>query len=180
MSEPFEPDLKDAKWYVPITSIVKGIGVAWRWLFGNKPQSKEVVKMSAWVTFRDWFCLTILPIAVGVLSSVIKEQAVKIPGLLQLIGLIQPLLQKAYDAAVTEQDLKMQAILLAVLSKLFGVVLSIPGVVVLEEKEANDMLLTMSKSAMDNMPKEKKDKLETWTANWTAGQLFNPDIDGGG
>jgi len=120
--------------------------------------------MSTWVAFRDWFCLQILPVAIGVLSSVLKTQAEKIPGLYELLGLFRPMIQTAYDKAVVEQDFKMQAILLAVLSKLFLVTLVMPGVEVLTEEDANKELLTMSRAAMNEMPGEKKAWFERWWA----------------
>ena len=120
--------------------------------------------MSTWVAFRDWFCLQILPVAIGVLSSVLKTQAEKIPGLYELLGLFRPMIQTAYDKAVVEQDFKMQAILLAVLSKLFLVTLVLPGVEVLSEVDADKELFAMSRAAMDEMPVEKKTWFERWWA----------------
>jgi len=119
---------------------------------------------SAWVDFRDWFVIKILPMAVGILASVIKEQAAKVPGLNQLIGLIQPFIQSAYEKAVREQDLKMQAILLAVLSKLFLMELVLPGVEVLSPEDAESTLMGMAKDAMDVMPEHKR----TWWEKWWA------------
>ena len=103
---------------------------------------------SKWVQFRDWFCLTILPLAVGALSTVIKNQAALIPGLTDLIGIVQPYIQAAYDKACVEGDLKMQAILLAVLSKLFLMTLVTPGIEVLSPEDANNELVSMAKEAM--------------------------------
>jgi hypothetical protein len=120
--------------------------------------------MSTWVAFRDWFCLQILPVAIGVLSSVLKTQAEKIPGLYELLGLFRPMIQTAYDKAVVEQDFKMQAILLAVLSKLFLVTLVMPGVEVLTEEDANKELVSMSRAAMDEMPEEKRSLFQRWWA----------------
>jgi len=103
---------------------------------------------SRWVQIRDWFCLTILPIAVGALATVIKNQAALIPGLTDLIGIIQPYIQTAYDKACVEGDLKMQAILLAVLSKLFLMTLVTPGIEVLSPEDANKELVSMAREAM--------------------------------
>jgi len=117
---------------------------------------------STWVKFRDWFCLQVLPLAIGVLSTVLKNQAERIPGLYELLGLFKPLIQSAYDKAVLEQDYKMQAILLAVLSRLFLVTLVVPGVEVLAEDEANKILMGMASDAMDEMPQHKKSWIESW------------------
>jgi len=111
---------------------------------------------SSWVKFRDWFCVKILPLAIGVLATTLKNQAEKIPGLLELIGLIKPLIQSAYDKAVAAQDMAMQAILLAVLSKLFLMELVVPGVEVLDPADADKMLLGWSKETMDAEPEDTK------------------------
>ena len=39
--EPFEPDLRGAKWYIPITTIWRVVRTGWEWLFGSKPQTKK-------------------------------------------------------------------------------------------------------------------------------------------
>jgi hypothetical protein len=38
--EPWQPS-SDVKWYIPITSIVKGIVEIWRRIFGGKPQNRK-------------------------------------------------------------------------------------------------------------------------------------------
>jgi C1A family cysteine protease len=42
--EPFETDIKDAKWYIPITTIIKIIGTAWTWIFGSKQSDRRAIK----------------------------------------------------------------------------------------------------------------------------------------
>ena len=115
---------------------------------------------SNWVTFRDWFCLKVLPLAIGIIATVIQKQAAAIPGLTALISIVQPYIQEAYDTAVAEQDFKMQAILLAVLSKLFLMELVTPGVEVLSPEDANAILVGLSKDAMEDTNKE--DVNEAW------------------
>jgi len=118
---------------------------------------------SNWVTFRDWFCLKVLPLAIGIIATVIQKQAAAIPGLTALISIVQPYIQEAYDTAVTEQDFKMQAILLAVLSKLFLMELVTPGVEVLSPEDANAILVGLSKDAMEDTNKD--DINEAWRGN---------------
>jgi hypothetical protein len=130
--------------------------------------------MSAWVTFRDWFVSKILPLVIGIVADLIKRQASVIPGLMDLIGLVQPYIQAAYDKAVTEQDLKMQAILLVILSRLFLMQLTVPGVEVLSPEEAGGLLQDMAKESMDALPEaEKSWWLKLWTA-WMAQEAPEP------
>ena len=103
---------------------------------------------SSWVQFRDWFCLKILPMAVSVLATVIKKQIDLVPGLAELISLVQPYIQTAYDKAVADPDFKLQAILLAVLSKLFLMELVVPGVEVVSPEDANAIIVGMAQDAM--------------------------------
>ena len=39
--EPFKPDLTDAKWYLPITSIVKAVATVWRLITGTNYKTKR-------------------------------------------------------------------------------------------------------------------------------------------
>jgi hypothetical protein len=133
-------------------------------------------EMSKWTDFRDWFCLKILPLAIGVIATVIAKQMAQIPGLPELVGLIQPYIQAAYEKAVVDQDFKMQAILLAILSKLFQMVLAVPGVAVLEEKDANTILVGMAKEATDEMYATNPAPFG-W--NWSADRPYDPALDSG-
>jgi hypothetical protein len=126
---------------LPVTTIWRVI----KTLFGGKKMSD-----SWWVRFRNWFTSIILPKAVAVLAETIRQQAEKVPGLTALIGLIQPIIQDAYDKAVREGDLKMQAILLAILSKLFQVTLVAPGIEVLDPADAETMIASMAAEAMQD------------------------------
>jgi hypothetical protein len=108
-------------------------------------------KMSTFTDARDWFVLKILPVAIGLVAEVIRKQAALIPGLLSLIGIVQPYIQAAYDEAVASGDLKMQAIHLAVLSKLFLMELVVPGVEVLSPEDAGGLLSGMASDVMDEL-----------------------------
>jgi hypothetical protein len=37
---PYEPDLSDAKWYIPISSIYRAIVLIWQGVFGKKVEEK--------------------------------------------------------------------------------------------------------------------------------------------
>jgi hypothetical protein len=132
--------------------------------------------MSTWVTFRDWFVLKVLPLAIGIVATVIKNQEAVIPGLKELIGLIQPIIQRGYDKAVLAQDFKLQAIYLAILQKIFLMDLVVPGVEVLSPADANAVLVSMAGPAMDDM--YAKDPVPFGVC-WSADRPYDPAIDSG-
>jgi len=125
--------------------------------------------MSTWVSFRDWFVVQVLPLAIAVVGTVIQnaKKDIKLGWLVTgIIEWTQPKMQEFYEKAIAEGDIKAQAILIAILAKIYGITLALPGrvVEVLSPEDANKELFSMAKVAMDQLPEEKKTWFEKWRA----------------